>query len=133
MKNPLKYIIGIPLVIVAGYFASFFILGWLAPHNMAINRFYSEQFYSLRCAYESNYINRLERYDGILRFTRSGDPIVVKDQKPSTGFLVPESLKDAIYGMPDGSEVEIYVGKRLDRESVGIYHHELRSIKKKGA
>ena len=133
MKKNLKYIIGSLLVIVAGYFVSFFILGWLAPHDAAINRFYSDKFYSLRCAYESDYINRLEKHEGILHFSVSGMPIIHKEKGTGTGFIVPEALKAELAGIPDGTEVEAYIGKRLDRESIGIYHYELRRIRKKGA
>lgn len=131
MKNTLKYIIGSILALVVCYFAAFFILGWLAPHNTAINRFYSDKFYSLRCAYESDYINRLETHEGILRFSVSGDPGVLKAKGTGIGFIVPEALKEAVASIPDGSEVEVYIGKRLSRESIGTYHNELRRIIRK--
>ena len=128
MKKNLAYILAGILVLTVSYLAAFFILGWLAPHHPAINRFYSDKFYSLRCLQESNYLNRLERHDGILTLGATGKPTIMREKGMGIGFLVPESLQEEIAQIPSGSEVEAYLGKRLDRESIGYYHNEIRRI-----
>ena len=121
------------VIVVAGYIFAFLVLGWLAPHNMTINRFYSSAFYTLRCYAESDYLNRVDRHDGVLRYSVSGEPAIQKDSHTGVGFEVPALLRNTIEKIPDGTEVIGYIGKRLDRESIGIYHNELRNIQRKDA
>lgn len=129
MKKNLAYILAGILVLTVSYLAAFFILGWLAPHHPAINRFYSDKFYSLRSIMESNHLNSMERHDGTLTVDASGNHRIMKGKGMGIGFLVPESLIEVIAQIPSGSEVEAYLGKRLDRDSIGYYHNEIRSIK----
>lgn len=133
MKKTLEYMTLFTLVLGVGYFAAFFILGWLAPHHKGINRFYSNTFYSLRCVYESNYINRLERHEGVLRINKADEPRIMKPDGYGIGFVTPDALKEEIASIPEGTEVEAYIGKRLDRDTIGYYHNEIRSIAVKTA
>lgn len=132
MKKTLEYMTLCTLVLGVGYFAAFFILGWLAPHHKVINRFYSNTFYSLRCVYESDYINRLEKHEGILRIKKAYEGSIVKPGGYGIGFVIPDALKADISSIPEGTEVEAYIGKRLDRDTIGYYHNEIRSIAVKG-
>jgi hypothetical protein len=104
------------------------LLGFIAPKNQQINAFYSSTFYSLRCALEAGYMNRLERHEGTLVFSIKGEPSVQKTAHQGIGFETPDELKKKVAAIPAGTKVQVYIGRRLDRESVGVYHYELRDI-----
>ena len=119
------------LTLAATYAIAFVVLGWLASYNSTINRFYSSTFYSLRAFKESKYLNRLDQHQGVLKFSVSGEPLVLRDRHSGVGFEVPDRLRGAIAAIPDGTEVIVYIGRRLGSESVGVYHNELRRIERK--
>lgn len=124
----LRIITGLLLAIPGTYLIAFFVLGWLSPYNMVVNRFYSSAFYGLRVIMESKYLNKLEQHQGVLRFSTSGAPAILKSEGTGVGFEVPEELRATVAAIPDGTEVIGYVGLRLSRESVGLYHNQLRKI-----
>jgi hypothetical protein len=110
------------------YFGAFYVLGWLAPSNDAINQFYSEHFYKLREWKERNYLKQVDRYEG--RFTNYADG-KAGIQYPEGGgisFFIPDSLRPQTENIPDGTFVSADIGPLLDRTSVGIYYYELRNI-----
>jgi hypothetical protein len=99
-----------------------------ASHNTKINEFYSSTFYELRKFEERDYLGKEEQIAGELARAESGRIILRRsDGKPSMGLEVSEemgSLPDSLLGKP----VEVRVGRKLSRKSIGIYYYELRSV-----
>ena len=57
--------------------------------------------------------------------------MIYKVGQTGIGFKVPDRLLEETRAIPAGTEVIVYIGRKLDRESIGIYQYELRSIKTK--
>jgi hypothetical protein len=128
MKRTIKILATIILVPSGIYLGAFLLLGWLAPRDQKINAYYSSTFYSLRCLLESNHLNKLEVHEGILVFSTKGEPSIQKSAHRGIGFETPNELKSKLAAIPAGTRVQAYIGRRLDRESIGVYHYELREI-----
>jgi|GEM_PF-3106883 len=112
------------------YFSAFYILGWLAPNNDKINKFYSSKFYGLRQWKEAEYLNKEEVFEGELYFSTNNSPGVQLRKGHGIGFEVPSYLDERVSKIPSGSRVRIHVGKKLDDKSIGMYWNELREISK---
>jgi hypothetical protein len=116
------------MTLIALCFLSLKGLKMAASHNTKINEFYSSTFYELRKFEERDYLGKEEQIAGELARAESGRIILRRsDGKPSLGLEVSEemgSLPDSLLG----KLVEVRVGRKLSRKSIGIYYYELRSV-----
>lgn len=128
MKTALKRITIGTFAAFLLYFGAFYVLGWLAPSNDTINRFYSKHFYELREWKERNYLKQFDRYEGAFRNYTDGKAGIQYAEGKGISFFIPELLRSQTESIPDGAFVSANIGPLLDESSVGIYHYELRNI-----
>lgn len=129
MNKPLQVTLIIITSCAVLYLGAFYFLGRLAPNNAKINEFYSSKFYGLRQWKEAAYLNKLEIFDGELYFNVNNEPGLLLSDGSAIGFTIPDHLKERVFQIPSGSEIQIHVGKTLDKKSVGMYWNELREIR----
>ncbi|WP_309380095.1 hypothetical protein [Cerasicoccus frondis] len=130
MARVAQYLGLLVALLAALYFGAFLVLGHMASRYPAVNRFYSDFYYPMREWKERRYLDAVSTYRGQFYLGEEfGKGSISTGPGKGVGFLVPDELVDKVYSIEEQSTVEVEIGMQLDRETIGVYHYELRAIR----